>query len=103
MDEKLVNLIIGALLHDVGKIIYRSGALQSHSKLGWEFLSEISSLFANQDIMECVKYHHGRDLSNANISNDSLAYITYIADNISAAGDRRLDVIEGKIAKIKQA
>lgn len=95
MDEKLVNLIIGALLHDVGKIIYRSGALQSHSKLGWEFLSEISSLFANQDIMECVKYHHGRDLSNANISNDSLAYITYIADNISAAGDRRLDVIEG--------
>ena len=96
LNQKLVNLIIGALLHDVGKIIHRSGVNKSHSKLGEELLSQISPLSNNQDIMECVKYHHGRELSNANLSSSSLAYITYIADNISASGDRRIDLIEGE-------
>ena len=68
----------------------------SHSYLGWEFLSEIPAFKDNQDIKECIKYHHGRELTNSNIEDNSLAYITYVADNISAAGDRRADIIEGE-------
>ena len=41
------------------------------------------------------KFHHGRELASAKLADDSLAYITYIADNISAAGDRRKEYIEG--------
>ena len=96
MDERLINLIIGSLLHDLGKIIHRTGVMISHSYLGWEFLSEIPAFKDNQDIKECIKYHHGRELTNSNVEDNSLAYITYVADNISAAGDRRADIIEGE-------
>ncbi|NMD38771.1 MAG: type III-A CRISPR-associated protein Cas10/Csm1, partial [Christensenellaceae bacterium] len=95
MNQKLVNLIIGSLLHDVGKIIYRSGEKKSHSILGWEFLSKIPAFEGNTDIKECIKYHHGRELSKAALDDNSLAYIAYVADNISAYSDRRLELIEG--------
>ncbi|HZK21102.1 MAG TPA: type III-A CRISPR-associated protein Cas10/Csm1 [Oscillospiraceae bacterium] len=96
MDERLINLIIGSLLHDVGKIIHRTGEMKSHSKSGWDFLKDIPSFEGNTDICECVKYHHARELAKANLQDNSLAFITYIADNISAASDRREDYIEGE-------
>lgn len=96
MEDRLVNLIIGSLLHDIGKVVYRTGEMKKHSKLGWDFLSTIASFKGNNDIKECVLYHHGRELSKANLDDDSLAFITYVADNISAASDRRDDVIEGE-------
>ena len=96
MEDRLVNLIIGSLLHDIGKVVYRTGEMKKHSKLGWDFLSTIESFKGNNDIKECVLYHHGRELSKANLDDDSLAFITYVADNISAASDRRDDVIEGE-------
>ena len=37
-QEKLVNLIIGSLLHDVGKVIYRTGDGRKHSVSGADFL-----------------------------------------------------------------
>lgn len=95
MDEQLLNLIMGSLLHDVGKIIHRTGVKESHSKSGWDFLSEIDPFTGNKDIKECVKYHHGRELKSSKVESNSLSYITYIADNISAAGDRRDELIEG--------
>lgn len=39
--------------------------------------------------MDCVKYHHALLLKSANLEDDNLAYITYIADNIAAFADRR--------------
>lgn len=93
MTEKLINLLLGSLLHDIGKIIHRTDVMKNHSYLGWEFLSEISPFKGSIDIKECIKYHHGRDLVRSNVNDSSLAYITYMADNISASGDRRL--IEG--------
>ena len=40
MDEKLTNLQIGALLHDIGKIVRRAGKAgkNRHSKAGVEYL-----------------------------------------------------------------
>lgn len=95
MDEQLLNLVLGSLLHDVGKIIHRTGVMESHSNLGWDFLAKIAPFTNNNDIKECVKFHHGREISATKVQSNSLAYITYIADNISAAGDRRIEIIEG--------
>lgn len=41
-------------------------------------------------MLDCTRYHHGRALSAAKLPLGSPAYIAYIADNIAAAADRRL-------------
>ena len=85
-----VKLIIASLLHDIGKVVYRAeGCRETHSVLGVNYLKEVG--IKDNDILNCVKYHHGDKLKNANISESDLAYIVYIADNIAAAADRRED------------
>ncbi|MFB3219481.1 type III-A CRISPR-associated protein Cas10/Csm1, partial [Staphylococcus pseudintermedius] len=95
MDNKL-TLMYGALLHDIGKVIYRSNAhifaKGTHSKLGYQFLKQFVE-FNDKKLLENVKYHHYKELKNAHIEENSLAYITYIADNIASGLDRR-DLIE---------
>lgn len=88
MQEKEVELIIGGLLHDIGKVIYRTGDNRNHSECGYDFLKNENKI-ENREILNSVRYHHKNLLINAKIENDSNAYITYIADNIAAAGDRR--------------
>ena len=86
----------GSLLHDIGKIIYRSNdhafARGTHSKLGHKFLSQFSE-FKDNELIDSVAYHHYKELAKANLANDNTAYITYIADNIASGIDRR-DIIE---------
>lgn len=95
MNKKTV-LMYGSLLHDIGKIIYRSNdqpyAKGTHSELGYQFLSQFSA-FKNKELLDSLAYHHYKELSKANLSSDNTAYITYIADNIASGVDRR-DVIE---------
>lgn len=89
MNDNEIKLIIGALLHDIGKVVYRSGRDNSnHSKSGAEFLTTEIGLTDNA-IINSLRYHHSNYLKNANIENDDLAYIVYIADNIASAVDRR--------------
>lgn len=97
IDELRIPLIFGALLHDIGKVIYRAGSNQgNHSKLGADFLldeiapqnTDYDGIFGRQ-IIEQVRYHHADALVKAKIPDDSLAYITYFADNISAGMDRK--------------
>ena len=88
MDDRQIKLIIGSLLHDIGKIAYRAGDGRNHSQSGYDFLKEIS-LELDSDILNCVRYHHGSNLRSASISSDALAYITYYADNVASAVDRR--------------
>ena len=61
-NPKKESILIGALLHDIGKIIYREGSekQKSHEILGYEFLKEKVKM-DNNYILECVKYHHERD------------------------------------------
>ena len=87
-QEKLVNLIIGSLLHDVGKVIYRTGDGRKHSVSGADFLKNEAKL-TDKEILNCVRYHHSDALKNAKIDENDNAYITYIADNIASASDRR--------------
>ena len=79
---------MGSLLHDIGKVIYRTGDGRNHSRSGYDYLREEIGI-DDKDILDSVLYHHADMLRSANISNDSNAYITYIADNIASATDRR--------------
>ncbi len=88
MDDKQIRLVIGSLLHDIGKVAYRSGDGRNHSKSGYDFLKEHEQAF-DREILECVLYHHGANLRSAGISEQSIAYLTYFADNVASAADRR--------------
>ena len=66
MTKKEIDIIVGALLHDVGKLIYRTGESKNHSTLGYEFLKERK--VENESILDSVHYHHGNLLAKANIA-----------------------------------
>lgn len=88
MTDERIKLIIGSLLHDVGKIIYRTSDRRTHAESGYHFLKEETNI-KDAEILNQVRYHHARELKIARLPGNSLAYITYIADNIAAAMDRR--------------
>ncbi|MCM1326310.1 MAG: type III-A CRISPR-associated protein Cas10/Csm1 [Bacteroidales bacterium] len=91
MTDREVKLVLGALLHDIGKVIYRQGDdRRKHSQSGYDFLrDEVCTEQYDTDILNCVRYHHADAIKGANIENNALAYIVYIADNIASAADRR--------------
>lgn len=82
------KVAIGALLHDIGKVLYRAADGRNHSRSGYEFLKEEVGI-TDSDILDQVLYHHAGLLKGSDVQNDSPAYITYMADNIAAAADRR--------------
>ncbi len=88
MDERRVKLAVGSLLHDIGKLLYRYNDGRNHSVSGYDYLKKELKI-EEKDILEQVRYHHASLLKNTNIEKNSLAYITYIADNIASASDRR--------------
>ncbi|MBQ9065063.1 MAG: type III-A CRISPR-associated protein Cas10/Csm1 [Blautia sp.] len=94
MTDEQKKLIFGSLLHDIGKVLYRSGDRRQHSISGYEFLRDEIGIKDNS-ILDAVKYHHAAAMRDGKLSDDSLAYIVYIADNIAAASDRR-EKDEGK-------
>lgn len=87
MTDRQLKIIIGGLLHDIGKILYRDNDGRNHSQSGYDFLKEND--MDDKEILDQIRYHHGKYLKNAKIQKNSLAYITYIADNIASAADRR--------------
>ena len=41
MKDEEVKLVIGALLHDIGKVVYRQGQdKRKHSQSGYDYLKE---------------------------------------------------------------
>ena len=93
MDEKLTNLQIGALLHDIGKIVRRAGKAgkNRHSKAGAEYLEnrELLDIEKYKEVYNMIKYHHNEEISeNDKLEGSSLAYLIYEADNIASGVDR---------------
>ena len=88
MDDLQCKIAIGAMLHDIGKVLYRSSDGRNHSRSGYEFLRDVIGL-KDRDILDQVLYHHADLLRGSGIAVDSSAYITYMADNIASAADRR--------------
>lgn len=88
IKDKQIKLIIGSLLHDIGKVVYRSGDGRNHSQSGYDYLkSEIK--ISDENILNCVRYHHSTSLRSAPVSENDSCYITYYADNIASFVDRR--------------
>ena len=88
MNDRQLKIAIGGMLHDIGKVIYRGFDGRNHSLSGYEFLKDEIGI-KDKEILDQVRYHHGAMLKEAGLPEDSLAYITYMADNIAAAADRR--------------
>ena len=88
ITDRQIKLIIGSLLHDIGKVVYRSGDGRNHSQSGYEYL-KTEALVEDTEILNCIRYHHAAYLKNAIISDNDCAYVTYYADNVAAFSDRR--------------
>ena len=61
MDEKLINLQIGALLYDIGKIVRRAGvSSKRHSIAGADYLEKEGLLDVEKykEIYDMIKYHY---------------------------------------------
>ena len=89
MANRQDKVAIGALLHDIGKALLSAADGMNHSRSGYNFLKEEVGI-TDKEILDQVLYHHTELLMEADIPNNSLAYITYMADNIAAAADRRI-------------
>ena len=89
MNTGDLQVLFGSLLHDIGKVVFRTGSShESHSILGYNYLKNDVGI-KDDNILKCVKYHHRSLLRQAPIDTDDFSYIVYIADNIAAATDRR--------------
>lgn len=54
MNEKETKLIIAAILHDIGKVIYREGNdVRKHSISGYDYLKETG--ITDKEILDAVK------------------------------------------------
>lgn len=88
MRQETVKLSCGCLLHDIGKLVYRAGEESgSHSSQGFAYMKKLWP--DEKEILACIKLHHSAELRADSPSEDSLAWIAYVADNLSAAADRR--------------
>ena len=88
ITDDQIKLMIGSLLHDIGKVVYRSGDGRNHSQSGYEYLKNEAHI-SDDEILNCVRYHHGMYLKNASLAEDDKAYVVYYADNVAAFSDRR--------------
>lgn len=95
LKQKTLELTLGCLLHDVGKLCYRAGEGGRHSASGYAFLNNAWQGVPAGETLDCVRWHHADELRSARPAQDSLAYIAYAADNIAAAADRRAVEEEG--------
>lgn len=67
MTDREVKLVLGGLLHDIGKVIYRQGDdRRKHSQSGYDFLKdEVQTGVCDTDILDCVRYHHADAIKSA--------------------------------------
>lgn len=87
LNDRKIKIILGSLLHDIGKTLYSKGNNKNHCDSGYDFLKNEVNV-QNDEILKAVKYHHYTPLSGSAVDDSSIAYITYIADNIASASDR---------------
>lgn len=74
MTDEKIKLIIGSLLHDIGKVVYREGDdRRNHSISGYDFLKENGGI-DDKEILSCVRYHHISALKAAKLQENDLAY-----------------------------
>ena len=103
MNVLTLQSTYGGLLHDTGKAVYRAGGQRgSHSEQGYQFLHGVLFGAGWAPALDCVRYHHAAALRGAAkaLPADSPAYIVYLADDLSAAADRR--EVEGESSSFRR-
>lgn len=103
MNVLTLQSTYGGLLHDTGKAVYRAGGQRgSHSEQGYQFLYGVLPGAGWAPALDCVRYHHAAALRSAAkaLPADSPAYIVYLADDLSAAADRR--EVEGESSSFRR-
>ena len=103
MNVLTLQSTYGGLLHDTGKAVYRAGGQRgSHSEQGYQFLHGVLPGAGWAPALDCVRYHHAAALRGAAkaLPADSPAYIVYLADDLSAAADRR--EVEGESGSFRR-
>ena len=79
------TLVKCALLHDIGKVVYRSGeVLEDTATAGATFLRSYTQ---EEEIVQCAQYHHKRQLESVNVSDDSFVYLVHEAIQLTSADD----------------
>ena len=89
MERRKIQLILGGLFHDIGKVLYRYDDGRNHSASGYDYMKEKNSGLNDKEILDQIRFHHAKELRGAELDDDSLAYITYWADNVASGADRR--------------
>jgi len=87
--ENYLNLKLGAMFHDIGKVVQkRTGKIEeNHSEQGFEFLNSFTNF---KNVALFARYHH-RDAMDKLISESldqvtsNLIWMVYEADNLSAS------------------
>ena len=52
MKDRELKVVIGALLHDIGKVIYRDGSdTRTHSQSGYDFLKNDIKIISSFSIL----------------------------------------------------
>lgn len=85
MQSAQLKATVGALLHDIGKIL--DDKKNHHSMSGAEFVEKNSKVL-DDDILDQIKYHHKKQLSEASKVSD-YAFVANFSDTVSVKMDRR--------------
>jgi CRISPR-associated protein Csm1 len=80
---------IGALLHDIGKVLYLAGSIDGKltSISGEDYIKKYTQ---SRDILDCIRFHHRSEIELVWSKEDSFSYIVYIADSIASGANRRI-------------
>jgi CRISPR-associated protein Csm1 len=74
------ELVVGALLHDIGKVVRRAGDDRRHQIAGYDFTNKVKKFAVIQDY---IHYHHEKDLLKKSLENEKVWYVCF-ADNLSS-------------------
>lgn len=86
-DEKICKLVIGALLHDIGKVInIKNETVFDFTNTGYEYLKGTVGI-VDDELLEAIRYSNNKMLKDASIDSDNLAYIINVANKISSVSD----------------
>ena len=99
LKQKTLEVTLGCLLHDVGKLCYRAGESGKHSASGYAFMKKIWQGYSYGETLDCVRWHHAAELRGAPSEENSIAYIAYAADSIAAAAEHRVTDEEGSFER----
>lgn len=99
MDSIEESILQAALLHDIGKLVMRAeGLKEEHSIVGYNYLKKIqeeTGTCFKSEVLDAVRYHHERNLLDAHVDSDHIAFLICEADNVSAGMDRRKLDLDG--------